>query len=121
MAEPAAPTERSAPTESSAPTEPSAPIVLVCDVSALAQPDLQAIDALARVTLVARRHGCGVGLRYAAPELLELLALAGLEAIVPCAESVVESRRQPEHREEPGGVEEERDPADPSVRGLDDL
>ena len=101
--------------------EPSAPIVIVCDVSALARPDLQAIDALARVTLFARRHGCGVDVRNAAPELRELLVLAGLEAIVPCSASVVESRGQPEHREEPGGIEEECDPADPTIRGLDDL
>jgi hypothetical protein len=85
-----------------------------CDVSALGRPDLGTVEALARVALVARRHGCDVRLRHAQPELCELVALAGLDAVLPCArESGLEPRRQPEHREEPRGVEEEGDPADP--------
>ena len=86
---------------------------VVCDLGALTRPDLGTVDALARVALVARRRGCGLGLRRAAPELRELLALAGLAEIVPCERSDVEARGQTEHREEPGRVEEERDPTDP--------
>ena len=80
--------------------------ILECDV-ALVRPDLVAVDALARVELTAGRLGCGVRLRGASVELLELLALCGLPI-----ESVLEPERQPEEREEPRGVEEEGDATD---------
>jgi anti-anti-sigma regulatory factor len=68
--------------------------VVVCDVSALAGSDLATVDALAGLALVARRLGCRVRLRHASPELRELLALAGLADVVPCAAgSAVEPRR----------------------------
>jgi ABC-type transporter Mla MlaB component len=95
-------------------SRPDAAALVDCDVSALARPDLGAVDALARVALVARRHGCDVRLSHAGSELRELVALAGLDTVLPCASgSGLEPRRQPEHREEPRGVEEEGDPADP--------
>jgi ABC-type transporter Mla MlaB component len=40
--------------------------------------DLDAVDALARVALAARRLGCAIRLRDADPELLGLLGLVGL-------------------------------------------
>jgi ABC-type transporter Mla MlaB component len=51
---------------------------LACDVAAIDAPDIGTIDALARMALTARRHGCHVELRRARPELRELLELAGL-------------------------------------------
>jgi hypothetical protein len=89
--------------------------LVVCDVGALEQPDVTTVDALARLALAQRRAGRSVLRLRAGPELRELLVLAGLCEILPCAPgSVVETRRQPEHREELLGVEEERDPADPA-------
>ena len=85
---------------------------VLCDASALVQPDLGTIDGLARLALATRRLGHGLRLSQASSELAELMALVGLAGVVPCAESAVEPRRQAEHREEPGGVEEEDDPAD---------
>jgi hypothetical protein len=85
---------------------------VLCDASALAQPDLGTIDGLARLALATRRLGHGLRLCLASSELTGLMALVGLAGVVPCAESAVEPRRQAEHREEPGGVEEEDDPAD---------
>lgn len=41
------------------------------------------LDALARLQLVARRHGCPVRLRCASPELRSLIAFAGLADILP--------------------------------------
>ena len=41
-------------------------------------PDLDAIDALARVALGARRSGCAIRLEDADPHLIGLLALVGL-------------------------------------------
>jgi hypothetical protein len=79
-----------------------------CDVAAVREPDLGTVDALARVELTARRLGSGIRLRGASVDLLELLAFCG----VPL-ESVDELELQSEHREEPGGVQEERDPGDP--------
>ena len=85
---------------------------VLCDASALAQPDLVTIDGLARLALATRGLGHGLRLCQASSELTGLLSLVGLAGVVPCAESAVETRRQAEHREEPGGVEEEDDPAD---------
>jgi anti-anti-sigma regulatory factor len=81
---------------------------LVCDVTGLPTPDLDAVEALARVGLTARRLGSDIRLRGPSVELLELLALCGLPL-----EVVLEGQRQAEHREEARGVEEERDSGDP--------
>jgi hypothetical protein len=72
------------------------------------------VDALAHLALGARRMGCRVQLRHAGPDLRALIDLVGLGEILPCADgSGVEAQRQPEQREEPRRVQEERDPADP--------
>lgn len=90
--------------------------VVICDVDALAEPDVVAVDALARLQLIARRLGCHLRLRHACPELQDLLGFVGLRDVLPlCAELPVESRRQAEEREQPLGVEEEGDPADPPL------
>jgi hypothetical protein len=68
--------------------------------------DLAAVDLVAALGLWARRSGLSLVLRDTSDELVELLALAGL------AGEVV---GQPEEREDPIGVEEERHGADPSV------
>ena len=73
------------------------------------------VNALARLALTARRLGRRVRLRHASPELTELLAYVGLAEVIPCAQpSCLEASGQSEEREEPGGVEEESDPADPT-------
>jgi ABC-type transporter Mla MlaB component len=56
--------------------------VALCDVSGL-EPDAVTIDALARLQLAARRHGCQVRLRRASAELRELLAFMGLADVLP--------------------------------------
>jgi hypothetical protein len=94
---------------------------VVCDVGALPPPDLGTVDALARLALALRRAGCAVSLVRASSELRELLGLSGLTRVMPCGGLSVEALGEPEHREEPGRVEEERDPADPAVRDVEDL
>jgi hypothetical protein len=59
--------------------------LLVCDVHAIPDPDLAALDALARLTLLARRLGGDVLLLDAAPEFDDLLDLVGLSGVIPCA------------------------------------
>ncbi|HYZ75750.1 MAG TPA: STAS domain-containing protein [Gaiellaceae bacterium] len=54
--------------------------VILCDVNGV-EPDAVTVDALARLQLAARRHGCGVGLRHASTELSELVAFMGLTAV----------------------------------------
>ena len=77
--------------------EALATVVLVrgCDEVAswplAGRPDLDAVDALARLALAARRLGCAIRLRDADPDLAGLLALVGL------AREVV---GEPEDREE---------------------
>jgi ABC-type transporter Mla MlaB component len=56
--------------------------VALCDVSGV-DPDAVTIDALARLQLAARRHGCQVRLRNASGDLLELLAFMGLRDVLP--------------------------------------
>jgi anti-anti-sigma factor len=88
---------------------------IVCDLGAVTQADLAVVDALCRMRLAARRRGCQLLLRDASRGLLELIFLIGLTDIVPIVRSDRDVERQSEEREHPGGVEEERDPADPSV------
>ncbi len=60
----------------------SAPLV-VCDVAGLASADLVAVDALARLQLIARRCDSRLCLLHAPPDLCELLALLGMCDILP--------------------------------------
>ena len=62
--------------------ESSGADVALCDVRGI-DPDAVTIDALARLQLAARRHGCQVRLRHASSELLELLAFMGLSDVLP--------------------------------------
>jgi ABC-type transporter Mla MlaB component len=52
-----------------------------CDVHGV-DPDAVTVDALARLQLGARRHGCQVRLRGASRELRELVAFMGLEDVL---------------------------------------
>ncbi len=89
--------------------------VVEFEVGALISPDLWTIDALAQACLAGRRDGCELRLSDASTELRELLDFCGLAQAVPCvAGSGLEGEGQPEGREEPRGVEEEGDPADPA-------
>jgi len=56
--------------------------VALCDVSGV-EPDGETVDALARLQLAARRHGCQVQLCHPSKELLELLAFTGLRDVLP--------------------------------------
>jgi len=60
----------------------SAVDVALCDVAGV-DPDAVTVDALARLQLAARRHGCQVRLRHASDELLELVAFMGLTDVLP--------------------------------------
>jgi ABC-type transporter Mla MlaB component len=51
--------------------------VVLCDVRGV-EPDAVTVDALARLQLAARRHGCRVRLGYASDELRELVDFMGL-------------------------------------------
>jgi ABC-type transporter Mla MlaB component len=59
--------------------------LVTCDVAALDNPDLAAIDALARLQLTARRMGRSIRLRHAQAKLRDLLALTGLCEELPTA------------------------------------
>jgi ABC-type transporter Mla MlaB component len=56
--------------------------VVLCDVGGVPS-DCVTIDALARLQLAARRHGCRIRLRRASDELLELVAFMGLKDVLP--------------------------------------
>ena len=82
---------------------------IVCDAHSI-EPDVHAIDALARLQLAAGRLGMEVELRHASSDLQDLIAFAGLRDVLR-----VEVGGQPEQREERVGVEEERELGDPAV------
>jgi ABC-type transporter Mla MlaB component len=56
--------------------------IALCDVRGVA-PDAVTVDALARLQLAARRHGCRVHLQHASAELLELVSFMGLTDVLP--------------------------------------
>jgi ABC-type transporter Mla MlaB component len=56
--------------------------VINCDVGGCAA-DAVAVEALARFQLGARRHGCQVRLRNAAPALVALVEFMGLRDVLP--------------------------------------
>jgi ABC-type transporter Mla MlaB component len=53
----------------------------VCDVAGLAA-DAVSVDALARLQMIARRHGCRMQLRHPSEELRDLIAFIGLEDVL---------------------------------------
>ena len=55
--------------------------VALCDVGGI-EADAVAVDALARLQLAARRHGCQVRLRNASADLVELVAFMGLANVL---------------------------------------
>jgi hypothetical protein len=95
--------------------------LFVCDVGALVEPDVAAVEALARLQLAARRSGCRIRLYDVPPQLGGLLELMGLGDIFPPGASTTEAWRKPEQGEQSLGVEEEADPGDRPVPDLEDL
>lgn len=81
------------------------------DVSWITEPDARTLDALARLELVAARHGLRISYENATPALQALLSFSGLASLL--VRSGLEAGRQAEEREPAGGVEEEGDPGDP--------
>ena len=90
---------------------------IVCDVGALADPDLGTVEALARLQLTVKRLGGALRLRGTSAQLEELLTLTGLEEVL----LRLEVAGEPEEREEPFGVEEEADPRDGAAGDRQDL
>ena len=83
----------------------------VClDCGPIKHPTAATVDQIARLELVARRCGCELELKNADPCLLELIAFVGLGDVLR-----VESGRETEQREQPGGIEEKGELHDPSV------
>ncbi len=54
---------------------------LRCELDGV-EADAVAVDALARLALAARRHGCSTLLCGASPELIDLVALIGLDEVL---------------------------------------
>ena len=53
----------------------------LCDVRRV-EPDAVSVDALARIRLVAREHGCDVKVHGASDDLRSLIALMGLQKVL---------------------------------------
>jgi hypothetical protein len=85
-------------------------VVIPCDVAWVRRGDVQAVDALARLQLAAKRRGFSLVLRNASRDLTDLVGMMGLGEVL-----AVEPRREAEQREQRLGVEEERDLLDPPL------
>lgn len=81
-----------------------------CDLAGLDRADFGVVDFVARLLLAARREDCQLRIIHPPGGLEELLELSGLDRLPHVRVEVV---RQSEHGEEPLGVQEEGDPADP--------
>jgi ABC-type transporter Mla MlaB component len=57
--------------------------VVTCDLGRITDPNVDAVDAVARLQLAARRNGGSVRLRRVPGDLRRLLDLAGLRHIIP--------------------------------------
>ena len=91
--------------------------MIVCDAAELTASDLETVEALARLQLEANRRGFRVHLRNVPPDLAELIELCGLAQVLRLGGALdeasgVDAGRQPEHREESSGVQEEGDAGD---------
>jgi ABC-type transporter Mla MlaB component len=62
------------------------PAVVVLDVRGVIEPDVAAVDALARLQLSIRRRGCEVRLLHPCGELQGLLTLVGLHEVIQAVE-----------------------------------
>jgi anti-anti-sigma regulatory factor len=90
--------------------------LIICDVAAVVDPDVAAVEALARLRVATRRLGRRMHVRNASPDFEALLAFMGLGDVLPVrADLRLEVVRQTEEREERLGVEEERELPDPAV------
>jgi anti-anti-sigma regulatory factor len=93
------------------------PLVLVCDVSSLADADEEILNALAGLQLAARRCGASIHFVNASRRLRDLLELVGLGDVFACSGALgsdVQVRRHTEQREQLG-VDEIVDPGDAAV------
>ena len=87
---------------------------VVCDVAELTDAGLGTVVVLARLQLTARRLGGSIRVRNAGTRLHDVLWLVGLcDVVGPCAPLLLQAGRQAEEWEEPRGIEEERNAADP--------
>jgi STAS domain len=88
--------------------------LITYDMGAVVEPDVMAIEALARLQLTARRLRGSIQVRHVSGELRDMLDMAGLCAVVPlCDESPLGSGGQVEEAEQ-ARVEEGVDRGDPT-------
>jgi hypothetical protein len=93
-------------------------------------PDLAIVDVVARIGLIAIRHQRRVRICDGDGTLRALISLAGLDGYFSWTQPAVQSphswseaemKRQSEHRENPLGVEEERECRDPATGYFENL
>jgi hypothetical protein len=88
--------------------------IVLCDVGALEEPDLAAVDLLARLVVTVRQLGRALQFRRVTQRLADLWCLTGLDLVLPLEGPLgVGVWWEPEEWEEPFGVEEHRHPRDP--------
>ena len=90
--------------------------LILCDVGAVVDPDVAAVEALARLRVATRRLGRRMHVQNASADFEALLTFMGLGDVLPVRVDLrLEVVRQTEEREERLRVEEERELPDPAV------
>jgi ABC-type transporter Mla MlaB component len=85
---------------------------VTCDTSAVTDPDVATVEALARLQLTAHRNGCSLSLQQVPRQLLDLLRFSGLSDVVTAGNrSAFEPGGQIEQGEQ-AGVHEVVEPGD---------
>jgi hypothetical protein len=85
-------------------------LTVTLDCAPFPEPTGVMIDSLARLFLIARKRGATVRMENMSQSLLGLIRFCGLLQALG-----VEPGGQPEEWEEPGGVQEEGELADPTI------
>jgi len=65
--------------------------VVICEVAGVTRPDVATVEALARLSLTARRHGWRLAVVGAGPDLVRLIRLLGLADLLPETGSLPET------------------------------
>jgi hypothetical protein len=91
--------------------DPGAAVLVSWDLGGPTPAQLGAVDAIARLALLARRAGAMIRLTEVSPELRQLLDLAGLS--VEWAGLPVEVEGQAEGREEPPRIQQRQEEVHP--------
>jgi anti-anti-sigma regulatory factor len=94
---------------------------VICEAPDTTDADVTTVDAVVRLQLVARRHGCSLSLRHPSRQLLDLLRLAGLTDVVVVDPPLLPELERQSEQGEKTPVDKVVEPGDDSLRDFQDV